>query len=169
MGDVVEWVIVGRFGRPHGLKGFAVVNSFTEPRENLLKYTDWNAYLNNKWQPIKLEHIEVNTKSIIAKVEGYAGRDEVSRLTNVNIGVKRDALPELTDGDFYWHQLIGMQVKSVQGIEFGKVVEILATGSNDVLVIEGKQRYLIPYLPGKVVLNVDEQNKTILVDWEEDF
>ena len=48
-----DWVVVGRFGRAHGIKGFITVHSFTEPRDNILRYTDWHVYINKQWQPLK--------------------------------------------------------------------------------------------------------------------
>ena len=51
----------------------------------------------------------------------------------------------------------------------GPVLEIMPTGANDVLVVVGEKRHLIPYLPGHSILNVDEQEKIIHVDWPVEF
>ncbi len=47
-------------------------------------------------------------------------------------------LAQLQPGEYYWHELIGMQVVNSTGVSLGKVAEIMPTGSNDVLVVEGK-------------------------------
>ncbi|CDZ77956.1 Ribosome maturation factor RimM [Legionella massiliensis] len=164
-----DWVVVGRFGRAHGIKGFVTVHSFTDPRENILRYTDWHAYIAKQWQPLKILHLEINDKSILAQIEGYREREQVANLTNVEIAISRSQLPSLMPGEFYWHELVDMQVVNQQGQLFGKVVEIMPTGANDVLVIEGDKRYLIPYLPGKFVIDVDRDQKLIKVDWDMDF
>ena len=169
MAKVDDWVIIGRFGRPHGLKGFVAVNSFTDPHDNILRYTDWHGLINQKWQPLTLGNIEINNKSILAKVEGYSAREQVAALTNIDIAIKRQQLPELKTNEFYWHQLLDMQVVNVRGVDLGQLVEIMSTGSNDVLVVMGKKRHLIPYLPEVVVINIDEDKKIITVDWDEDF
>lgn len=164
-----DWIIVGRFGRPHGIKGFVTVHSFTEPRDNILRYTDWNAYINYEWRSIKLLAVEVQSKSIIAQIEGYADRELAARLTNVDIAIPKKDLKELQSGEYYWHQLIGMHVVNSKSESFGKVIDIIPTGSNDVLVIEGEKRHLIPYLPGQFILNIDSKQQLITVDWDLDF
>jgi 16S rRNA processing protein RimM len=164
-----DWVIVGRFGRAHGIKGFVTVHSFTDPRENILRYTDWHAYIDKCWQPLKILHLEVNNKSILAQIEGYREREHVANLTNVEIAISRAQLPSLNVGEYYWHQLVGLEVIDQQDRSLGKVVEIMPTGANDVLVVEGEKRHLIPYLPGQFVVDVDLIQKRIKVDWDMDF
>jgi len=165
----LAWLVVGRFGRPHGIKGFITVHSFTEPRDNILQYTNWHAVLKQQRQPLDLLQIETNDKGILVQVAGYPEREQVANLTNLDIAVSAVQLPSLQPGDYYWHELIGMEVISAQGSTLGKVIEILSTGSNDVLVIEGIKRHLIPYLPGRFVLEVNKEQKLIKVDWDMDF
>ena len=169
MNNQANWVVLGRFGRPHGIKGFVTVHSFTEPRDNILRYTDWHAFLNNQWQPVKLLCIEVHNKTIIAQIEGYPDRELVSRLTNIEIAVQKEQLAELEPGEYYWHQLVGMKVINQQGIPFGVVTEVMPTGSNDVLVVQGEKRHLIPYLPGQFIMDINDTEKVITVDWDVDF
>lgn len=169
MSNQDNWIVIGRFGRPHGVKGFVTVHSFTEPRDNILRYTDWHAFINHNWQPIKLLGAEAQSKSIITQVEGYPERETVARLTNIEIAVQKEQLEELQSGEYYWHQLMGMNVVNVKGESFGKVIDILPTGSNDVLIVQGEKRHLIPYLPGKFILEVNSSQQLITVDWDMDF
>jgi 16S rRNA processing protein RimM len=164
-----RWVIVGRFGRVHGIKGDISIISFTEPRDNILNYSNWHAYIHHEWHPIHLVHIDAHHKSILARVEGYEGREEVAQLTNVDIAILQEQLPSLEDGEYYWHQLNGMQVLTQDNKLLGIVKELLPTGANDVLVVVGEKRHLIPYLPGRTVINVDAKEKTMIVDWDLDF
>lgn len=164
-----DWVVIGRFGRPHGIKGFLTVISFTEPRENILQYKDWHALINKQWLPLKLLQLDVNNKFILALVEGYLQREEAARLTNVEIAVKRIQLPTLQEGEYYWHQLMGMQVVTLEGDILGDVNDMMSTGSNDVLVVVGEKRHLIPYLPGKSVIEINDSQRKITVDWDKDF
>lgn len=169
MKSKIDWVVIGRFGRAHGVKGLITVHSFTEPRDNALRYTDWHIKRDNQWQPVNLLRVDVTDKQILALVEGYSDRDQVAGLTNMDIAVHGEQLPELPPGDYYWHQLIGMQVINQQGVNFGVVSDMMPTGSNDVIVVSGEKRHLIPYLPGRYVLHVDKDNDVILVDWDADF
>jgi 16S rRNA processing protein RimM len=164
-----NWIIIGRFGRPHGIKGFVTVHSYTEPRDNILKYVDWHALLNNKWQAIVPLRAEALNKSIIVQIEGYPERELVAQLTNIEIAVQQKQLEKLKPGEYYWHQLIGLNVFNQQGESFGQVIEIIPTGANDVLVVKGNKKHLIPYLPGQFILDIDLQQQKITVDWDLDF
>ena len=164
-----DWVIIGRFGRPHGIKGLVTVVSFTDPRDNILRYTHWHAYMNNMWQPLTLLHLEMNNKFILTQVDGYQVREDVARLTNTDIAVLREQLPVLESGEYYWDQLVGMQVVNQQAMLLGTVIEIMPTGANDVLVVVGEKRHLIPYLLGRSVIEVNASQRVITVDWDMDF
>jgi 16S rRNA processing protein RimM len=164
-----DWIIIGRFGRPHGIKGLVSVYSFTDPRDNILSYSDWHALFNNQWQPIKLISAQIHNKAIVAQIEGFPERETAALLTNVEIAIHKDQLATLETGEYYWHQLIGMTVVSSQDQLFGTVVEVMPTGSNDVLVVQGEKRHLIPYLPGQFVININDNTRTITVNWDMDF
>ncbi|MFY7697832.1 MAG: ribosome maturation factor RimM [Legionella sp.] len=164
-----DFITIGRLGRPHGIKGLITVVSFTEQRDDILKYMPWFFRVGNEWQALNLLDTAVNHKLILVRIEGYCEREQAATLTNTDIAIRRDALPQLSSGEFYWHQLIGMSVVNQQQIILGTVKEIMPTGANDVLIIEGENRYLIPYIFDKFIIQVDEKNKLILVDWDLDF
>lgn len=164
-----DWVVVGRFGRVHGIQGYISVISFTEPRDNLLDYRHWHIDKKNQWQPITIQQPLCQAKAILVRVDGYADRETVAQLTNCDIAVPRDELPALAPNEYYWHELIGMQVIDTAQKTLGTVSEIMATGSNDVLVVVGDKRHLIPYLLDTVVLNIDDVKQQITVDWDPDF
>jgi 16S rRNA processing protein RimM len=164
-----DWVIVGRFGKVHGIKGLISVISFTEPRENILGYAQWHIKKNGQWQPVKRLTDEVTQKHILAQVEGYDIREDVASLTNFEIAVRRETLPTLALNEYYWHELVGMTVVHVNGGLFGQVHEIMATGSNDVFIVQGERRYLIPYLIDDVVVDIDKEKRQITVNWDLDF
>jgi 16S rRNA processing protein RimM len=166
--NTADWLVVGRFGRPHGIKGFITIQSFTEPRDNILQYKKWHALINNQWLPLKIKHFEFNNKLILAQVEGYSEREQVASLTNIEIGIERSQLPELPSGEYYWHELVGMRVINQQQELLGSIKEIMPTGSNDVLVVVGEKRHLIPYLPD-VVVSINASQREIIVDWDVDF
>ena len=169
MYNASDWVIVGRFGRPHGIRGLITVHSFTHPRENILDYKPWHIVINNQWTPLKLVQLKMSSQAILAQIQEYSERELVAQLTNAEIAIKRKQLPKLMPNEFYWHELIGMDVINKKGGVLGRVAEVMPTGANDVLVVEGEKRYLIPYLPGDVVLDVDIGKALIQVDWDVDF
>ncbi|STX27828.1 16S rRNA-processing protein RimM [Legionella beliardensis] len=169
---VDDWIIVGRFGRVHGIKGFISVNSFTEPRTNILNYQGWHAYINRAWQPVNLLNVDITDKHVLVRVEGFSERELAMTLTNCDIRVHKDQLPKLSPDEFYWHELLGLEVINKQGEHFGRVADILPTGSNDVLLVqkdgESKQ-HLIPYVQGQFIIEIDLKQQRIIVDWDIDF
>ncbi len=163
-----DWVVLGRLGRPHGVKGLITVYSFTEPRENLTNYA-WHVRLKNQWTRLNCLKVEEHTKHLVALIEGYQDREQVAELTNLEIAVKADELPELDAGEYYWHQLIGMTVVNLQGETLGQIIEVMPTGANEVLVVKGDKRYLIPYRYGAVVLEICAKKNQMIVDWDNEF
>ena len=165
----LERVIVGKLGRPQGIKGLVRVISFTEPRENILAYPNWSIQLRDTWHDIKHLNDDVTPQHVLTRIEGYTTREHVAELTNAPVAVPKNALPPLEQGDFYWHQLVGMRVLHEQGDVLGTVESLFATGSNDVLVVVGEKRRLIPYLLGDVIQEINTDSNTIIVCWDLDF
>jgi 16S rRNA processing protein RimM len=77
-------------------------------------------------------------------------------------------LPEPEDGHFYWSDLAGLKVVHRDGTELGNVKDMLETGAHDVMVVEGEQERLIPFVIDEIVLSVDLDERLISVDWEWD-
>lgn len=169
MENSLRWVVMGRFGRVHGIKGFITLHSHAEQRNTILNYTPLYAFINNQWQEIELEEVVITNKHILVRVAGYNERERVAYLTNCDIAITKEQLPDLPADEFYWHQLMGMKVINQKGELLGTVCEMMPTGANDVLIVTGEKRFLIPYLPGRTVINVDTQQQTIEVDWDSDF
>jgi 16S rRNA processing protein RimM len=93
-------------------------------------------------------------------------------------------LPEPDENEYYWSDLIGLHVKNLQGVDFGVITDVFETGANDVIVVqqdqlkqvaveddvkkEKPQERLLPFI-ASVVLEVDLEAKTMLVDWDPEF
>ncbi|MCL5261655.1 MAG: ribosome maturation factor RimM [Gammaproteobacteria bacterium] len=163
-----NYLIVGRFGSAYGTQGWIKVYSFTHPAENILTYADWFIESGNAWTQLKLEKRSVLGKNILVKISGFDTPETVKRYTNFNIAVTRDSLPKLNPNEYYWADLQGLHVINQEGIDLGVVSEFLATGANDVMVVIGEKRRLIPYI-NDVVREVRLEKKIILVDWGVDY
>ncbi len=162
-------ITIGRFGAPYGIKGWIKVHSFTDPVDNILAYQPWLAKMGKKWQIIELTESRKHNKGIVVAVAGCDNRDTVALYRNVTIAIKRTQLPALNSNEYYWTDLEGLTVYTFNGEELGKVDYIFATGANDVLVVKGKQEYLIPYLKDDVIKSIDLANAKIIVDWDANF
>ena len=161
-------MVLGRIDGLFGVKGWVKVYSYTEPREAVLDYKDWLLSRDGRWQRVVLAEGKRHGKAVIARLEGIEDRDAAAELTGSDIGVDRDALPNPGEGHYYWADLEGLTVVHKDGTELGRVAYLMATGANDVLVVDGPSERLIPFVPGDVILDVDIAAGVIRVDWEWD-
>lgn len=164
-------VVIGRLGAPYGVKGWIKVNSFMELEDDILKFTAFFVEGSGGWQKVEVNSIKPHGKVFVAKLAGLDDRDAAKLFTNCNIAIARDDLPDLDAKDHYWVDLLNLKVINKSGQEIGVVTDIFATGANDVLVVQNDDmEHLIPYIMGQSVLEVDQTDKIIRVDWnlEED-
>jgi 16S rRNA processing protein RimM len=161
-------VILGRIAGVFGVRGWVKVFSHTEPREGILKYQNWLLKRGNGWQAVKVEDGKPHGKSVIAKLADVDDRETAAELLDAEIAVPREDLPQTGDGEFYWSDLEGLQVVHRDGRLLGKVAYLMATGANDVLVVDGDGECLIPFVMGEVILDVDLGKGRISVDWDWD-
>ncbi|OGV26761.1 MAG: 16S rRNA processing protein RimM [Legionellales bacterium RIFCSPHIGHO2_12_FULL_37_14] len=169
MADDPNWVIIGQFGRVHGIEGFIRVHSFTETPEDVLHYKNWHLLKNHTHTPIKRLQEKSTAALFLVKMQGFATREAAMQLTNLKIAIPKQDLKPLSSQEFYWFELIGMEVINKENCSLGKVLDIFSTGSNDVLIVEGNKKHLIPFLLKRVIHKIDRQKKQILVDWDENF
>lgn len=161
------YISVGKIGSPFGVHGWLKVRSYTELGASILDFKPW--YLSrheDKWTPITVEDGREQANGMLIKFAGIDSPEAAKQLTGSVIGIKRDQLPPLTQGEYYWSDLIGLTVVNMQGEVLGTVSYIMATGANDVLVIKGQKEHAIPYLPGDVIKHVALDKQEIQVDWE---
>jgi 16S rRNA processing protein RimM len=112
---------------------------------------------------------DVHGRGVIAHLEGVDDRDVARGLIGREIRVPRERFAAAGANEYYWTDLVGLQVLGIDGRQLGEVVELLATGANDVLVLRGERRRLVPFVPGRVVKSVDLAAGVIHVDWDADF
>ena len=168
--------VVGKLGSTYGIRGWLRVYSSTEYAESIFDYQPWFLKIKGQWQPTELESWKHHNHELIAKLKNVNDRETAQSLANVEIGVDLSVFPQLEEGDYYWHDLIGCDVVNLEGYAMGTVTEMMETGSNDVLVVRanskdafGKQERLIPFLYEQVVKRVDLTTKVIKVDWDAGF
>jgi len=169
-GDSSEALItLGTINGVYGVKGWVKVYSFTSPIENILKYKTWQLSKKNQNKTVRLESGKKHGKGIIAKLEGFDDRDEVAILLKSEIKIARNLMPALPEGEYYWSDLQGLQVTNMDNVDFGKVDHLFETGANDVMVVKGDQERLIPFIQDMYIKDIDLGQKTMKVDWPEDF
>lgn len=158
---------LGRIAGAQGLKGWVRVISYTEPREAILDYRPW--LVGDGHRPVKVLEGARRGKSVVARLEGVSNRDDAENLNGLEIGIERSQLPGIGDEHFYWADLIGLEVILQEGESLGRIEQMMATGANDVMVVEGDRQRLIPFLINQTVTEVDLKSGRIIVDWDAEF
>jgi 16S rRNA processing protein RimM len=108
-------------------------------------------------------------KNIVARLDGIDQREQAIELIGSKIYILPGQLPKLDEGDYYWSDLIGLAVESLQAEPLGTIETMMETGANDVMVLNGDRQRLIPFVIDDVVREVDLANKRVIVDWKPDY
>lgn len=184
----VDAVELGRFQEAWGLKGWLHVLPYGADTEALLACSEW--YL----QPpearfargfsvfagcvsVQMAEIKIHADGVVARIDGIDDRSAAEALKGVRIYVPRSAFPATPEGEYYWVDLIGLDVVNREGVHMGVVRDLLPTGPHSVLVLEytetmdGVQRTaerMIPFVSAYVD-GVDTTARRISVDWGIDY
>ena len=113
-------------------------------------------YIGEGYQPIKVVGRRVHAGNLLLAFEGIETPEEAGRLRNQWVYVPTSDRPPLSEGEYYHHQLIGLQVTSEEGLELGKITDILETGANDVYIVRSERgnEVLLPAIES-VILDID--------------
>ena len=160
-------VILGRINGVFGTRGWLKIYSYTRPRDNILSYPTWALCANHTWQMFDVIAHRRQGAGFIASLNGISEREEAVALVGSEIAVDREALPRIGAGEYYWANLIGLEVFDQRGTILGTVTGLLETGANDVLVVGGAKERLIPYVKDRYVIEVDVEHGRMVVDWHE--
>ncbi len=162
-------VVVGRVAGLYGVRGWVKVISYTEPRKNILSYRPWCLERSGIVEQVELAAGREQGKGLVAQIAGIEDRDAASGLIGANILVNRELFAQTGRNEYYWRDLVGLRVATMEGVNLGVVESLLETGANDVLVLQGEQRRLIPFVMDRIVKSVDLDTATITVDWDPEF
>lgn len=163
-------IVIGKFGSVHGVHGWLKIRSFTVPAENIVAYQPWYLQIKGKWQLVEDIDFQKKGNLLLAKLPNVEAREQAKLYTNIEIGVDRSRLPELSADEYYWSDLEGLTVINQDGVNLGTVDHLFDSGANDVLVVQAEDRQrLIPYILDAYILAIDLAAKQIQVNWDPDF
>ena len=126
------FLLVGKFRRPHGVRGEIPLELFSELLELLAP--DQTVYVGNRHHPLIVQDSRWKQDLLLLKFYDLDDRTAVEALTNELVYVKTSELPPLDEGEYYYHQLIGLDVYEEE-VYLGVLREILQTGANDVFLV----------------------------------
>lgn len=169
-GSGEKLVLLGKIVGVHGLRGELKLESYTEPRMQIFGYQPWLMRSKAGDRSVEGARGREQGKGMVAELPGVDDRDAAAALAGVEIWVARSAMPQAKPGEYYWSDLEGTEVVTVEGVSLGRVSHLIATGANDVLVVRDDERErLIPFLVGQFVTSVDLGANRLTVDWDPEF
>lgn len=153
---------VGRLRRTHGIHGELVLEVLTDFPERIRRGV--TLYVGPDRRPLRLRSRRGHAEGLLIAFQGYEDREAAGELRNQGVFVRADDRPPLEEGEYYHHQILGLPVFDEQRRALGRVIEILETGSNDVLIIrsESGPELLLPLLE-TTLLGVDLERGELTV------
>lgn len=171
-------IVLGRLVAPYGVRGWFKLHPFADDPAAWCGLPQWWLAADaeqapDTWRAYPLEEVREHGKGLIVKLAGVDDRSAAEALQGTYVGAPREAMPEVDDDEFYWDDLVGLEVRNEKGESLGTVSTLISAAANDVLVVhegEGEQRQerLLPFV-GTVVLEVDKAAGTMRVAWERDW
>ncbi len=163
-----DFLPMGKVVGTHGIKGTLKVYSdseswslFDSGSSIFIRNPDGSV---NLWQ---IKWVRPHKRFLLLSLVGVSTLEAAQDLKGAQVLVDKTTLPQLEEGAYYWFDLMGLHVFSMDGSLLGKIESIIETGSNDVYVVRnGNRETLIPAL-AKVVKAVDLENRTMQVDLPE--
>ena len=184
--DAIE---VGRVLDAWGVKGWLKILPHSSDPEALFSATSWFLQAPDaKFRPgfsaftgtviLTVDEAKTHSDSVVAKVEGLDDRNDAESLRGCRIFLPRSAFPKASKDEYYWVDLIGLNVVNREGATLGCVRDLMATGPNSVLCVEyqlahddgssSTEERMIPFVSAYVD-SVDVAGKLITVDWQPDY
>jgi 16S rRNA processing protein RimM len=132
--------------------------------------TWWIAREGEQWRECLLKGLKAHGDGVVVLLEGIADRTSAEAMKGVLVGAPRDTLPATQEGEFYWGDLLGLEVVNTAGESLGKVAGLIETGANAVLRVVGDDQLerLLPFVAA-VVLAVEKEAGRIRVEWGSDW
>ena len=167
-----DFVEIAKVGSTYKLDGDLNLYPLANSIENLLRYGAWYIKLpgSSSWQLLEDESVYKRADGkVYIKLAGIDDINAAKQYVNALIGVPKSVLPQLADDEVYFVDIIGCDVVNQKDESFGRVIDVIETGANEVLICKkDKSESLIPYVK-QYILNEDIKNKKIVVDWEYDY
>ena len=175
--DAIE---VGRIADAWGVKGWFKVLPHSASPEALFSSKRWYLLPAEKGAKtfsgtalLRVREAKEHSDTVVASAQDVDDRTAAEALKGARIFIPRSSFPTAGDDEFYWVDLIGLEVCNREGEALGRVKELLSTGPQTVLVLEYSEggkvlERMIPFVSAYVD-SVDIAGKRITVDWQADY
>jgi 16S rRNA processing protein RimM len=153
-------IVIGRVMKPFGIKGEILIAPFTESFEAFEK----SEALVFGDVPVRVLSMRIHKGNVLATIEGCQSPEKAGEFRGSLVKTNAGNLPPKEEDEYYWFELIGLKVSTVDGRDLGSVTAITPTGANDVLHVEGAYGEILLPMIDDVVLDINIEAGAILVD-----
>ena len=163
----------------YGVAGWVRIRPFSEDADALLKVKTW--WLDKPaLHDVDVQQVKLHGGDVVARLVGVTDRNVAEALKGAAVFIPQSHFPVLSDDEFYWTDLIGLEVENLQGEHLGKVTDMMSNGPQSILRIQpvaaveappeedAAQERLIPFVDA-FIIKVDKEAKKIVVDWGLDY
>jgi 16S rRNA processing protein RimM len=171
-----DLTLVGHVTGAYGIAGGIRISPYSPDADALLKAKTW--WLDKPaLRPMQVRTARFHSGDVVATLVDVKDRDAAEALKGATISIPRSEFPELPEDEYYWADLIGMDVVNLQGEALGKVTDMMHNGAQSILRItsvqdqgatEQAQERLVPFVD-QFVKEVDVAGKKITLDWGLDY
>ena len=156
------FMAIARVVAPHGIHGDVRCQILTDFPERFARTK--RVYAGEEHRPITIERARIDRSRALLKLDGFDSRTSAEELIGVILYIPDNEAVTLPPGSYFWHDIIGLTVRSADGVELGLVTQILETGSNDVYVVQGSRGETLIPSTRDVVQSIDLEEGVITIE-----
>ena len=157
--------LVGRIGRPHGIRGHVLITPDTDFVEDRFKIGSvfWIQASAGE-ESLTLATVRFNQGRPIVSFEGFESIESIAQLTGLELRIVEEDLSSLKSGEFYHHQLIDSVVETLKGEHIGKVIRVEGSLNASRLVVQGSRDQIQIPLAVDICVEIDPEKKRIRIN-----
>lgn len=164
MQNETEWATIGKIVALFGLRGEFKVKSLSDIPDRFANLE--SVYVGPEHRRYTIEGVRpYKGDMLLLKLRGIADATAAEPLHSQDLCIPLDQLAELPPDSYYQHDILGLQVLTLEDRAVGIIVDIIATGGNDVYVVKGPdgQQFLIPAVKA-IIKQVDLIRRKMYID-----
>jgi 16S rRNA processing protein RimM len=158
-----EYLLIGKVGKPHGLRGDVKIICYSGQPDNILDYKELVLVKNDGAlsSPLDITKARVQGKGAVVSLNGVESREQAEEIQGSGVLIAIDDLPAVEGDEFYWHQFIGKKLVDMAGNRIGSVSSLFSNGAQDILVVTADNGEILIPMTKEIIVEESEDSLTI--------